>query len=173
MKVNTKTLTATREPIPMALIGLSADTLRNLQTALNPVPTEFKDIEFWDEVDATPTFDSATHTLDGTEILAADATTKTVNVVKGVRAKSIEELAAVRKAMVPSSLTPRQARLALLTVGLLDEVDTLLAGNKAMQIWWEYSLDIQRNHQHIVTMGGALGLTETQLDDLFIDGAKL
>jgi len=74
---------------------------------------------------------------------------------------------------VPKILTPRQARLALLAVGLLDEVDTLLAGNKAMQIWWEYSLDIQRNHEHIVTMGGALGLTETQLDDLFIEGAKL
>jgi len=74
---------------------------------------------------------------------------------------------------VPQMLTPRQARLALIAVGLLDEVDTLLAGNKAMQIWWEYSLDIQRNHEHIVTMGGALGLAETQLDDLFIEGAKL
>jgi len=74
---------------------------------------------------------------------------------------------------VPKMLTPRQARLALLAVGLLDEVDTLLADNKAMQIWWEYSLDIQRNHEHIVTMASAFGLTETQLDDLFIEGAKL
>lgn len=75
--------------------------------------------------------------------------------------------------LVPTMLTPRQARLALLGVGLLDEVETLLASDKAMQIWWEYSLDIQRNHEHIVTIGGALGLTETQLDDLFIEGAKL
>jgi len=84
-----------------------------------------------------------------------------------------EYLEAQRKALVPTMLTPRQARLALLAVGLLDEVETLLANDKAMQIWWEYSLDIQRNHEHIVAMGGALGLTETQLDDLFIDGAKL
>jgi len=84
-----------------------------------------------------------------------------------------EYLEAQRKALVPQMLTPRQARLALLAVGLLDEVDTLLDGTKAMQIWWEYSLDIQRNHEHIVTIGGALGLTETQLDDLFIEGAKL
>ncbi len=84
-----------------------------------------------------------------------------------------EYLEAKRKALVPTMLTPRQARLALLTVGLLDEVETLLANDKAMQIWWEYSLDIQRNHEHIVTMAGALGLTETQLDDLFIEGAKL
>jgi len=74
---------------------------------------------------------------------------------------------------VPTVLTPRQARLALLGVGLLDEVETLLANDKAMQIWWEYSLDIQRNHEHIVTMAGALGLTEVQLDELFIEGAKL
>jgi len=74
---------------------------------------------------------------------------------------------------VPQMLTPRQARLALLAVGLLDEVETLLANDKAMQIWWEYSLDIQRNHEHIVVMGAALGLTELQLDNLFIEGAKL
>lgn len=74
---------------------------------------------------------------------------------------------------VPTQITPRQARLALLAVGLLDEVEILLANDKAMQIWWEYSLDIQRNHEHIVTMGSALGLTESQLDELFIEGTKL
>ena len=70
-------------------------------------------------------------------------------------------------------LTPRQARLALLNATLLDEVEALLANDKAMQIWWEYSLDIQRNHEHIAAMGSALGLSEVQLDELFIEGAKL
>lgn len=75
--------------------------------------------------------------------------------------------------VVPQMLTPRQARLALLNAGLLDEVETLLANDRAMQIWWEYSLDIQRNHEHVVAIGSALELTETQLDELFIEGAKL
>ena len=74
---------------------------------------------------------------------------------------------------VPQTVSPRQARLALLQATLLDEVELLLANDKAMQIWWEYSLDIQRNHEYITTMGTALGLTELQLDDLFILGATL
>ena len=69
---------------------------------------------------------------------------------------------------VPESVTPRQARLALLQATLLDEVEALLANDKAMQIWWEYSLDIQRNHEHIVAMATAMGMTEVQMDELFI-----
>lgn len=74
---------------------------------------------------------------------------------------------------VPQVLTPRQARLALLQATLLDEVEAMLATNKEMQIWWEYSLEIQRSHPHIVSMATALGMTEAQLDDLFILGATL
>ena len=74
---------------------------------------------------------------------------------------------------VPSSVTPRQARLALLQVTLLDEVELLLANDKAMQIWWEYSLEINRNDEHIATMGLALGLSSLQLDDLFILASTL
>lgn len=69
---------------------------------------------------------------------------------------------------IPQSVTPRQARLALLQATLLDEVELLLANDKAMQIWWEYSLEIERNHTYIEAMATALGLTTTQLDDLFI-----
>lgn len=74
---------------------------------------------------------------------------------------------------VPQQVSPRQARLALLQATLLDDVELLLANDKAMQIWWEYSLDIQRNNEHIITMGTALGMTEVQLDDLFILAGSL
>lgn len=74
---------------------------------------------------------------------------------------------------VPQTLTPRQARLVLLQANLLIEVETLLANDKTMQIWWEYSLEIDRNHPHIEAMAVALNLTSVQLDQLFIDGAKL
>ena len=75
--------------------------------------------------------------------------------------------------VVPQTISPRQARLALLQATLLDEVELLLVNDKAMQIWWEYSLDIQRNHEHIIAMGAALGLSESQLDDLFILAGSL
>ena len=71
------------------------------------------------------------------------------------------------------TLSPRQARLILLQYGLLDEIEALLATDKAMQIWWEYSLEVDRDNAHIVTAGTALGLTELQLDELFILGATL
>ena len=70
-------------------------------------------------------------------------------------------------------ITPRQARLALHRAGLLDEVAAMLAADKEMEIWWEYSLDIQRNHEMVIALGTQLGLTEAQLDQLFVDGSKL
>ena len=70
-------------------------------------------------------------------------------------------------------ITPRQARLALHRAGLLDEVASMLAVDKEMEIWWEYSLDIQRNHEMVIALGTQLGLTEAQLDQLFVDGSKL
>lgn len=74
---------------------------------------------------------------------------------------------------VPQSITPRQLRLALLDATLLDEVEAMVATDRAMGIWWEYSLDIERNNEYIINAGLALGLTEKQIDDLFISASKL
>ena len=74
---------------------------------------------------------------------------------------------------IPQTITPRQARLALLQATLLDEVEAMVATDKAMSIWWEYSLEIERNSDHIIHAGLALGLSEEQLDNLFIEGSKL
>lgn len=83
----------------------------------------------------------------------------------------------MQKALLESSkvkvITPRQARLALLGVGLLDEVETLLAKDRAIQIWWEYSLDIQRNHEMIITVATQLGMSEEDMDNFFIEASKL
>ena len=75
--------------------------------------------------------------------------------------------------IIPKTITPRQARLALLGAGLLDDIEVLLTTDKAMQIWWEYSLEVDRDNAHIVTAGTALGLTELQLDEMFIAASKL
>ena len=88
--------------------------------------------------------------------------------------EAIEKAVAKRKdELKVKVITPRQARLALHKAGLLDEVTTMLAADKEMEIWWEYSLDIQRDHEMVITLGTQLGLTEAQLDQLFIDGSKL
>ena len=88
--------------------------------------------------------------------------------------EAIEKAVAKRKdELKVKVITPRQARLALHRAGLLDEVATVLAVDKEMEIWWEYSLDIQRNHDMVIALGTQLGLTEAQLDQLFVDGSKL
>ncbi len=92
IKVNVKTLHAVREFFPNSLLGLSQSTLQNLQSELDPVPDELKDIEYWQEVDKSPAL-TETQVYDGTETLTPDLATKTVVVVRGVRDKTAEELA--------------------------------------------------------------------------------
>ena len=77
------------------------------------------------------------------------------------------------KATVPTKITPRQLRLALLQATLLDEVEAMVASDRAMGIWWEYSLDIERDNEYIVNAGTTLGLTERQVDEMFILGGTL
>lgn len=74
---------------------------------------------------------------------------------------------------VPQAVTPRQARLALFQAGLLSLVDDALAElpspqKEAAQIEWEFASEILRSSPLIVSLGAALGLTDSEIDDLFI-----
>jgi hypothetical protein len=80
---------------------------------------------------------------------------------------------------VPAAVTMRQARLALLEAGLLDDVapaiDAIadpLARRKA-SIEWEFSNEVQRHHGFVATLGPALGLAEGDIDNLFRLAATL
>ena len=70
-------------------------------------------------------------------------------------------------------ITPRQLRLQLLSATLLDEVEALCVVDKAMSIWFEYSLDFQRNHPMVEAMAVQLGLTQDDMDTFFIEASKL
>lgn len=79
---------------------------------------------------------------------------------------------------VPSVVTMRQARLALHGAGLLslveDAIDALPDPPKtAARIEWDYSNEVHRNKPFVQMLGGALGLTAEQLDNLFIQAAQL
>lgn len=80
---------------------------------------------------------------------------------------------------VPASVTMRQARLALLGAGLLDDVDTAIASipdettRRAAQIEWEFSNEVQRNNSFTALLGAGLGLGPEQVDALFIQAAAL
>ena len=54
-----------------------------------------------------------------------------------VQDKSASQIATERKALVPTQITPRQLRLQLLSVGLLDEVEAMCSTNREIRIWFE------------------------------------
>ena len=73
------------------------------------------------------------------------------------------------KINVPTSITMRQARLALLQAGLLDNVEAAISiADKSIQIEWEYSNAVERNNAVVKQMALVLGLTDQQIDELFI-----
>ena len=81
--------------------------------------------------------------------------------------------------VVPQSVTMRQARLALLRAGLLDDVDAAIAAipdpaqRKAAQIEWEYATVIERNSPLVQSLAAGLGLTAADIDDLLTLAATL
>lgn len=77
------------------------------------------------------------------------------------------------KPVVPSSITPRQARLYLLQTGMLEQVEVLVAENKAFQIEWEYATEVERSNPLTQGMIAGLGLTEAQADVMFLEASKL
>jgi hypothetical protein len=84
----------------------------------------------------------------------------------------------IEKVATPNMVTMRQARLALLGDGLLDDVNaainTLPSPQKeAAQVEWEYAQEVQRNQPLVLMLLQALGLTDEEADQLFIKAAKL
>lgn len=91
IKVNLQTLEVTREPIPPFLDGIYGEALQDL--SWTDPQLGVNGYGWWSEKDDTPIFDTATHTFDGTESFAPDLKTYTVKVVRGIRAKTEDEIA--------------------------------------------------------------------------------
>ena len=79
---------------------------------------------------------------------------------------------------VPAAVTMRQARLALLGAGLLDDIDAAINAlpspqKEAARIEWEYSAEVQRHNGFVSVLAQLLGLTDAQTDALFLTAAGL
>lgn len=80
---------------------------------------------------------------------------------------------------IPQSVTMRQARLALLGAGLLDDVNAAIAAipdatqRRAAEIEWEYAATVDRASPFTQLLADGLGLTSEQLDGLFTQAAGL
>lgn len=80
--------------------------------------------------------------------------------------------------VVPQGITPKQARLGLLSIGKLEAVEQLIANadesiKDVLKIEWSHANEICRHHQFIEMMAPMIGLTEQDVDNLFINASKI
>ena len=113
---------------------------------------------------------------DWTQKVEQDSVATLENGVYTIKYKVVDKTEAekveYRKSQVPKSITPLQSKLQLLEVGLLDDVDVMIATDRKVQLYWEYASVIERDNDVLLLMAGQLGLTEDQLDELFINASK-
>ena len=165
---------ATREPIPPFLVGLAAESLADLSWT-DPA-LGVSDCAWWPEEDRSPALGE--YERYGAETLTPDPERQVVIVTRAVEPWTAEEIAAHRKSLVPQSVTMRQCRIALLGAGLLEAVQSSIAsmpgtdGERA-RIDWEYALEVRRDWPLIAYMAGDLGLTDEQVDALFVTAATI
>jgi len=72
------------------------------------------------------------------------------------------------------SVTPRQMRLALLSLGITPAmIESMLEGNDAALIEWEYASMIARGHPLVDQIGASLNKSPEEIDSLFFLAASL
>lgn len=85
----------------------------------------------------------------------------------------------VLTAIIPQVVTPRQAKIALLQAGLLDDVEAGIeaiadpATKRLAQIEWEYAHEVRRDWPLLNQIAAGMGITDAQLDELFRVAARI
>lgn len=120
--------------------------------------------------------DDADFNIDGVVLVfenqtrvTEDGETQTVTAQQQYQAAWDQEL----KARLPAVASPMRIRLALLEMGLLEQVqnhvDSLAEPIKSkVLIMWEYSTEIRKGHPAIQKLAEALSIDEATLDEIFV-----
>ncbi len=77
---------------------------------------------------------------------------------------------------VPFSVSRFQARAALHLAGLLDDVEALMAAQDTpalAKLAWADAMEFERQSPTIAALAGAVGLTEQDIDALFVTAAGI
>lgn len=82
---------------------------------------------------------------------------------------------APRPPTVPVSVTRAQALMALYQAGILDELQTIIAAHPypPVRIWFDNANEWRRDHPYIQVFGPELGLSDTDVDQLFLAASLL
>lgn len=94
-----------------------------------------------------------------------DDATYSVNLNENGRPESLSVISSV-----PQVVSMRQARLALLKSEILTDVENAIKNgtDQELKIEWEYAIEIRRDWENLINLATSLGLTDDNLDDLFI-----
>lgn len=119
-----------------------------------------------------PLYNSNTQTLEYTEYADLDNFLWIQkNYIRDLTHQEIED----RKPKPPTTCTPRQFRLSLINSNIsIQTIETMLNSIQDVKereialVEWEYSLEIKREHPLISSFASQLGISESQLDDIFI-----
>lgn len=84
-----------------------------------------------------------------------------------------KEVAKRKEELKVKSITPRQARLKLLEVGLLDELEAIITTNREWQIEWEYATEVKRSSPLVAAVAAQAGMTDEEIDTMFKQASVL
>lgn len=85
-----------------------------------------------------------------------------------------EALTASPPPAIIQSVTMRQARLQLLAIGKLADIEAAIASmGDAAKITWEFSSVVERNNPLVAPMQVLFGWTDEQMDELFVAASLL
>lgn len=115
---------------------------------------------------------------NGEEQVIRTQTTFPEDVTEAVMAEFALNLIAAYEASlippVPQQVTPRQIRQALTRAGLRDAVEYAVSqSSQDVKDWWEYSTVFERQNPQVIGMAAALGVSDSQVDDLWRLGGTL
>lgn len=77
------------------------------------------------------------------------------------------------KRVVPEEITPMQAELQLLSIGLLDDVLELVKLDREAYIYWSRATRFIRQDPILLKMSAMIGMSSDDLDTLFIEASQL
>lgn len=115
---------------------------------------------------------------NGEEQVIRTQTTFPEDVTEAVMAEFALNLIAAYEASlippVPQQVTPRQIRQALTRAGLRDAVEYAVSqSSQDVKDWWEHSTVFERQNPQVIGMAAALGVSDSQVDDLWRLGDTL
>lgn len=79
------------------------------------------------------------------------------------------------KRTVPVAVSKAQAQMALYNIGLLDDLEAAIAAHpyRPVRIWYDSANYWERANPYVSMLAPELGLTDEQIDALFVEAAKL